>query len=314
MHRYFLQRTLLAVPTLFGISILVFAIVRLIPGGAEAAFCPQGCTEEDAHRIKQALGLDRPLLVQYWAWLTSLLSGDLGRSLHSYIPVGHELRARLPVTLELSTLALAVALLIALPVGVLAAVRQDSALDYLARGIAVATLSMPGFWLATLVIAYGGQWFHWAPPVEYRHLLEHPAENLLLMTPPALILGASISGSIMRLVRAQLLEVLRQDYIRTARAKGLSQRSVVIRHALRNALLPVVTLLGLQVPSLMSGTVILESIFQIPGMGQYLVGAIGLRDFPVIQGVNLLVATVVVFANLAVDLSYAWLDPRIRYE
>lgn len=313
MQRYLIERLVLIVPTLFGLTFLVFALVRVIPGGAESAFCAMGCTEEDAGRIRQALGLDGPVPVQYWGWLTGVARGDLGRSLHTQIPVSQEVRRRLPISLELGTLALLISLSVAIPIGALSAVRPDTLFDYFTRGAAVLLLAVPGFWLATVLIAYGGNWFNWAPPLEYRSLTESPGQHLLMLLLPALILAASSCGSLMRLTRAQMLEVLGQDYVRMARAKGLHGRTIVTRHALRNALIPVVTLVGLQIPVLVSGSVILESIFQIPGMGQYLVGAIGLRDFPVIQGVNLLLAIVVVLTNLIVDISYALLDPRVSY-
>jgi len=220
---------------------------------------------------------------------------------------------RLPVTFELGLIGLVISLLIAIPLGVYSAVRQDSLSDFIARSAAIAMLAIPGFWLATLAITLPALWFHWSPPLIFTHLRDNPTSNIKQMLLPGVILGIGLSGSIMRLTRAQMLEVLRQDYIRTSRAKGLSDRAVVYRHALRNAVVPVVTLLGLNMAVLISGTVVLESIFVLPGMGRYLLEALNNRDYPVVQAVVLLFATLIIVINLGVDLLYAWLDPRIRY-
>jgi peptide/nickel transport system permease protein len=217
------------------------------------------------------------------------------------------------VTFQLGLMAMIVGLMIALPVGIISAIRQDTAIDYVARSSAVAWLSIPSFWLGTLIIAYGGKLWGWAPPLTYKSFFESPTENLTITLLPALLLGAALSGTVMRLSRAQMLEVMRQDYIRTAWSKGLRERTIIARHAIRNAFIPVVTLVGLQVPVLVGGSVIVETIFNVPGIGRYLVTAIGQRDYPIIQGVNLVVATVIVVTNLVVDVSYSLLDPRVRY-
>jgi peptide/nickel transport system permease protein len=313
MQRYIVRRLLLMLPTLLGVTILVAALVRLIPGGAEVLFCQEGCTDKQRQEIRKSLGLDAPFPVQYVRWLSGVVHGDFGQSYQTKRDVWTDIRTRLPVTFQLGAMAMLVGLLIALPVGVLSAIRQDSLVDYLSRSTAIALLSIPGFWIGTVIIAYGGNLFNWAPPLTWKGLFESPRENLGITLIPALILGAALSGTVMRLTRAQMLEVMRQDYIRTAWSKGLRERTVVLRHAIRNAFIPVVTLVGLQVPVLVGGSVILEQIFSVPGVGRYLLSAINSRDFPIIQGVVLVVATTIIVVNLIVDVSYSLLDPRVRY-
>jgi peptide/nickel transport system permease protein len=313
MGAYLTQRLCLMLITLLGVSFIVFAMLRLIPGGVESAILGDNATPEQSAAIRHQLGLDTPIPLQYVSWLGDVVRGDLGTSVLSKRAIGPDIKARLPVTIELGLLALLFSLLLALPVGILAAVRQDTIGDYAARSLAIALLSIPGFWLGTLVITFGARWFGYAPPLTYVRLTENPAQNLEILLPPAIILGAALSGTVMRLTRAQMLEVLRQDYIRTAWSKGLPERMVLSRHALRNAAIPVVTLIGLQVPILFSGTIVLEQIFSVPGTGRYLISAVNTRDFTVIQAVALLIAAVVVLSNLVVDLMYSVLDPRIRY-
>ena len=314
MQGYLLRRLLLTVPALLGVTILVSAMVRLLPGDAVTMMMQDyGTYARDADDLRDRLGLTRPFYVQYFTWLGGIARGDFGVSLRNQTPIADDLVGRLPVTFELGVLGLIFSLLIAIPLGVYSAVRQDTPSDYLARSLAIAMLAIPGFWLATLAITLPAIWLGWTPPLRYTRLSQDPATNLSQMLLPALILGIGLSGSVMRLTRAQMLEVLRQEYVRTARAKGLAERAVVVRHALRNAIVPVVTLLGLQVTVLISGTVVLESIFVIPGMGRYLLEALSYRDYPVVQAVVLLFATLVILVNLVVDLLYAWLDPRIRY-
>jgi peptide/nickel transport system permease protein len=313
MGRYVLQRLLLVIPTLLGVTIFVSLLVRFIPGGAASAFCAEGCTAEQAAAIERSLGLDRPWPVQYVEWVGNALRGDLGEGFQNRRSVMDDIMTRLPVTLQLGIMAMIVGLLIALPVGIISAIRQDSIIDYVARSSAIAWLSLPSFWLGTLIIAYGGKYFGWAPPLTYRSFLESPIDNLTITLIPALLLGAALSGTVMRLSRTQMLEVMRQDYIRTAWSKGLKERTIIARHAIRNAFIPVITVIGLQVPILVGGSVIVETIFNVPGIGRYLVTAINQRDYPIIQGVNLVVAIVVVLTNVVVDVSYSLLDPRVRY-
>ncbi len=312
-RRYLAQRLLVAVPSLVIASLLVFALPRLIPGDVVVLMLEEKAYARDLEELRAKLGLDRPLHVQYLEWAGRVLRGDLGESLWTRRPVVAELAARLPVTLELGVLATAFALLIALPVGVLSATRQDTASDYAARSAAVLGLSVPGFWLATLVIVLPAIWWGWRPVTGFVELTRDPLAHLGQLVLPALVLGIASAAALMRLTRGMLLEVLRQDYVRTAWSKGLRGRVVVLKHGLKNALIPVVTVLGIQVAQIIGGTVVIESIFGLPGMGRFLFEAITHRDYPVIQGINLVVASVIVVLNLAVDALYAALDPRIRY-
>lgn len=315
MTTYIIRRILLMIPTLFFVTVLVFLIVRLLPGDVVENIIGQytPLTAGDREAVRHDLGLDRPWHQQYVEFVGGVFTGDFGRSLQSQQPISEALRDRLPVSLELGIMAMIIGLTVAIPIGVLAAIRQDSLPDYLARGTAIAFVAIPAFWLGTLIIVFPNVWWGWAPPIQYRPFFEDPITNLYFLSIPAAILGLGLSGATMRLTRTQMLEVLRQDYIRTAWSKGLRERTVVIRHALKNALIPVTTLVALQIPVVIGGTVVLETIFSVPGMGAYLVQAANAKDYPVIQAVNLLIALVVVSSNLTVDIVYAYLDPRIRY-
>jgi peptide/nickel transport system permease protein len=313
MRLYVARRLLLMVPTLIGVTIVVFSLVRLLPGDAVAMLLQDYAYAKDADEMRARLGLDRPAHVQYVEWLGGLLQGNLGTSLRSKTPVADELANRMPVTAELGLMAMAIGLLIAVPVGVVSAVRQDTKTDYAARSAAIGMLAIPGFWLGTLVITLPSIWWQWTPPLRYTRLWDDPGRNLGQMIIPAIILGIALSGAVMRLTRAQMLEVLRQDYVRTAAAKGLNERVVIFRHALRNAFIPVLTLLGLEVSILVGGAVVTETVFALPGMGRYLLEGIQYRDYPVIQALNLIFATLIIMTNLLVDLLYGWLDPRVRY-
>jgi peptide/nickel transport system permease protein len=269
---------------------------------------------KDLDALRAKLGLDKPLYVQYGTWLGQVMQGDLGESLWTKRPVLEEMVRRLPVSAELGAMAIVVALLLALPVGVLSAIRQDTVQDYTARSLAIIGLSVPAFWKATLIIVLPSIWFGWAPPLQFTSYAQNPWQHFSQFIAPAIILGIASGASIMRLTRALMLEVLRQDYIRTAWSKGLRERRVVVKHALKNAIIPVVTIVGIQIGQIASGTVIMETIFGLPGMGRFLVDAIYQRDYPVVQGVNLLIASIIVCVNLLVDVTYAYLDPRIRYQ
>lgn len=302
------------VPTLIGVSLLVFGMIRLLPGDAVTMMMQDyGAYAKDLEDLRAKLGLTRPFHEQYLSWLGGVARGDFGTSLRNNTPVIDDLVQRLPVTFELGMLGLAVSLLISIPLGVYSAVKQDTVSDYIARSAAIAMLAIPGFWLGTLAITLPSIWWGWTPPLRYTQFAADPGKNLTQMFLPAIILGIGLSGTIMRLTRAQMLEVLRQDFIRTARSKGLGERAVIFLHALRNAIIPVVTILGLQLSVMVSGTVVLENIFVIPGMGRLLIEAISYRDFPVVQGVMLVFAVLIIASNLLVDIVYAWLDPRIRY-
>jgi peptide/nickel transport system permease protein len=265
-------------------------------------------------QLVAALGLNKPLWTQYAHWMGNiLLAGDFGRSLWQNTPVSELLLARLPVTFQLGAMALIVALLVAIPIGAYSAMRQDTAGDYLGRSFSILMLAVPGFWMGTMVMVFPSIWWGWSPEVKFVPFAQDPLNNLKQMIIPAIILGTSLSAVTMRLTRTMMLEVLRQDYIRTAWAKGLPEKLVVARHALKNALIPVVTLIGIQAPLLIGGAVIMEQIFVIPGMGLLLLDAVNQRDYPIITGVFLIVGVAVMLINLLVDLSYGFLDPKVRY-
>jgi peptide/nickel transport system permease protein len=315
MGNYIARRILQGLLVLVLVSFLVFALVRILPGDAILMQLDQAAapTPENLEKARQELGLDRPFLEQYHTWMAGVLRGDLGYSLTSRRPVSQELLKRVSLTSHLAVLSLLIALLIALPIGVLSAVRQDTVADYCARLFAILGLSLPDFWLATVVITFLAIWFRWIPPIGFAPIWVDPARNLSQLLIPAVIIGARLAAVSMRMTRSSLLEVLRQDYIRTARAKGLRERAVIVGHAFKNAFIPVVTIIGQQFSVLLGGTVIVEFIFLQPGVGSLMLDAVQLRDYTLIQGAVLFFATVIVVMNLLVDLSYAWLDPRIRY-
>ncbi len=319
MGAYLTRRLLLMVPTLLLVSVIVFLTVRFIPGSvidimaAEMTTDSGMNTEETAKYIREQLGLDKPIYVQYWKWLTGIIRGDLGDSLWSGRSITDEMLAKLPVSVELGIWALVTGLIIALPIGIYSAIRQDTWGDYAGRTAAILAISLPGFWIATMVVVYPSIWWNWSPSMEYIPFTRNPVGNIVQFAIPGIIMGLSFSGGTMRMMRTMMLEVLRQDYIRTAWSKGLAERVVIIRHALKNALIPVVTIVGMSLPMLVAGAVVTEQIFALPGVGRYLVDAINRRDYPIISGVNLIVATAVLICNLGVDLAYGWLDPRVQY-
>jgi peptide/nickel transport system permease protein len=313
MRTYIVRRLLVAIPSLLIASLIVFTLPRLIPGDVVQLMLEEKAYGKDLEELRAKLGLDRPVYVQYFQWLSKVGRGEMGESLWTRKPVVEELARRLPVTFTLGALAIAVAVLIGIPVGVLSAVRQDGVLDFFARSAAVLGLSIPGFVKAIVVILLPAIWWGWTPLVRFVEFAKDPTGYLLQFILPAIILGIASAAGIMRLTRGMLLEVLRQDYVRTAWAKGQRERVVVLKHSLKNALIPVITVLGLQVAGIAGGAVIIETIFGLPGMGQFLVEAIVQRDYPVIQGINLIIVTIIVATNLSVDLLYAVLDPRIRY-
>jgi peptide/nickel transport system permease protein len=313
LRRYLAKRLLVAVPSLLIASLIVFTLPRLIPGDVVVLMLAEKAYAKDIDELRAKLGLDRPLPVQYVEWLGKVARGDLGESLWTRRPVVEEIGQRLPITFELALLGLVVALIIAIPVGVISAARQDTIADYVARSVAILGLSVPAFWLATLLIVLPAIWWGWRPVTGFVEFSQDPIGHVAQLLLPAAILGIAVGAALMRLTRGMLLEVLRQDYVRTAWAKGLGERVILMKHALRNAVIPVVTLLGTQLPQIIGGTVIIETVFGLPGMSRFLFDAINQRDYPVIQGVNLVVVSVIVLVNLGVDALYAVLDPRIRY-
>ena len=318
MRPYIIRRLLLVIPTLFLLSLLVFLTVRFIPGDvidAMSAELRSYGVDVDRATLERRLGLDVPVWVQYGRWIGEIfLHGTLGQSLWRDWTVEEEIFSRLPVTIELGLLAILIGLVIALPVGIYSAMRQDTAADYLGRSVAIIGLATPNFWLAIMVLIYPTIWWGWTPPLEYVPFTEHPLGNLAGFFIPSLILGTAMAAATMRMTRTMTLEVLRQDYIRTAWSKGMAERVVIVRHTLKNALIPVVTLVGLQMPILVGGAVIMENIFALPGLGRLMLDALQSRDYPVVQGTNLFFATGVVLLNLLIDLIYPYLDPRVRYE
>ena len=319
MRAYIIRRLLLLIPTLFILSILVFLSVRFIPGDVMDAMVLRlgyfDVSVVDREALAEKLGLDKPVWVQYGRWSRDIfVHGTLGNSLMHERPVEERILNRLPVTLELGLLAIVIGLLIALPVGIYSAIRQDTAADYAGRSIAIIGLAMPNFWLGIMVMIFPAIWWSWSPPMELIPFSEDPLGNLGVFLIPSLILGTAMSASTMRMTRTMMLEVLRQDYIRTAWAKGMGERVVVIRHAIKNTLIPVVTLIGLQLPILVGGAVIMENIFNLPGLGRLMLDALQDRDYPVVQGTNLFFGAAVLAVNLLIDLVYAVLDPRVRYE
>jgi peptide/nickel transport system permease protein len=307
---------------------IVFMLVRFIPGSvldmmvAEMS-ATSGEEFKDVEGLKRALGLDVSVPVQYGRWIgvlpnlegkfSGMLQGDLGRSLWTNEPISDIMRQRIPVSLELAIISHIFQWGLALPIGVFAATRQDSLLDYSGRLFAITMLSLPGFWLATMVIVYPSIWWGTMPNIVYTPLVEDPIGNIKQFILPAFITGIAGSAGLMRLTRTMMLEVLRQDYIRTAWSKGLSERTVMVRHAVKNAFIPVVTVLGAQIPTLISGQIIMEQIFALPGMGRIFVEALNQRNYPVISAINTVIAILILVMNVLVDVSYAWLDPRIRY-
>ena len=315
MYKYVIRRLLLAIPVLLLSSLIVFALMRVMPGDALIALMGESgnVSAKELAKLRHDLGLDRPYHEQYAQWLWQMVTLNPGHSIFTNEPIPVALKKAIPVTLELAALALILGLVIAIPIGVLSATHQDKPSDYVGRVVAVSGLSMPDFWLGTLVITFAAIWFQWIPPIGYASLWDDPLRNLQQFLLPAGVLGYRLASATMRMTRSTVLEVLREDYVRTAWAKGLAGRIVVYKHALKNALIPVVTIVGGQLGVLLAGTVVVETIFALPGMGRLTVEAILYRDYPIVQTNVMLVAATLVTLNLVVDLTYAWLDPRIRY-
>ena len=318
MQAYLAKRALLVIPTLLIVVTLVFVILRLVPGDPAVMLLSGSVgedtfTEEDLNKMRAKLGTDRPLIVQYGTWLGNMFKLDFGKSFHRDTPVFDTIKEKFPITLELAILSLIVSTIIAVPMGVYSALKQDSIADYVLRVISITGIAVPNFWVAVLAVYILSSYFEWLPPFDYKTFQEEPLTNMKQMVFPVIALGFSQVALMARLTRSSVLEVLREDYTRTARAKGLHEMVVVYRHALRNALLPVVTVAGYQFSTLLGGTVLIENIFNVPGMGDGLFDAIGLRDFPMIQAIVVVITIIVLLLNLIIDLLYAWLNPRIRY-
>ncbi|MGA7728437.1 MAG: ABC transporter permease [Dehalococcoidales bacterium] len=316
MRSYILRRLLLIIPTLFIVSLIVFTSIRLIPGSVVDYIVSsyEFQTKADLQQVRHELGLDKPMLEQYGIWMGQIIvHGNLGKSMITNEPVVQDVDARWPVTVELGILGLIIAQLIAIPIGIYSAIRQDSVGDFFARTFAIVAISVPNFFLATLVIVYPSIWWHYMASIKLIEFTKDPLGNLQMFIIPSIVLGISMAGLTMRMTRTMMLEVLRQDYIRTAWSKGLKERVVVLRHALKNALLPIITIIGSQISLLVGGSVIIENIFQLPGMGQLFINAIGQRDYTLVSSIVLLYAVAIVIINLITDLTYGMLDPRVHY-
>jgi len=318
MGSYIIRRILLMIPCIVIVSIVVFFTIRLIPGSILDIMVAQQQTAGEnvmtREELANMMGLDKPIYVQYGEWVGDIiLHGSFGYSLWKNYPILPQLFQRFPVSFELGVIGMLVAMIVALPIGVYSAVRQDTAGDYITRSISIAFIAIPGFWIGTMVIVYPSVWWNWSPPMEYIPFFQNPIENLKIMIIPALIMGMTMSGITMRMTRSMMLEVLRQDYIRTAWAKGARERAVILKHAMKNAFIPVISIIGLQIPTFIGGSVVMEQLFALPGIGRLTVEVLNTRDYPVLSGINLFMVAIVLITNLFVDLTYAYLDPRIRY-
>jgi len=315
MGRYILRRLLLLIPVLLGVTILVFALIHAIPGDISnfVIGTDTRITDEQRELVRKSYGLDQPLPVQYARWLGHVLQGDLGTSFRTRRDISEELSLRLPVTTQLALMAAAMAILIAIPVGVLAAVKRNSRTDYAATIGTLIGISMPNFLLATILVLIFSFKLKWLPPIGYVPFREDPVVNLKVMLMPSISLALPLAAVLMRYTRSSVLEALAHDHVRVARAKGLANRTVMSRHVLRNASIPIITVIGIQFATLLGGTVIIETIFGLPGIGRYIYESISTRDYPVVQGVTLVMATIFVLISLVVDISYAFMDPRLRH-
>ena len=330
MRAYIVRRLLLTVPTLFIVSFVIFVVIRFMPGDIVDAEISQmqeigvsqASLEEARGELMKKYGLDVPIHAQYGRWIgvypqadgtvSGLLQGDFGTSFRRHTPVLRDIAIRWPVTLELGLIAFLIANLISLPIGVYSALRQDTFSDYLVRSFAIMCMAVPSFWLGTMIVVFPSLWWGYSPPIMYTKLTEDLFENLEMFVVPAIVLGLAMTGGTMRMTRTMMLEVLRQDYVRTAWAKGLKERAVVMRHAIKNAFIPVITLIGYTLPVMIGGAVIIEQIFSLPGMGRLLVDATLTRDYTVVSGIMLVFGLGMVLINLAVDLTYGFLNPKVR--
>jgi len=324
MRAYVVRRLLIAIPTLLIVSLIIFFLMRVLPGDIVNVMMQSAEGEIDRAQVERELGLDAPLLIQYGRWMgfapqadgnfSGIFQGNWGISWWTWSPVTKLVATKWPVTLELGVMAIIVSQLIALPIGIYSAIRQDTIGDYLGRSFAILCISVPAFWIGTLIIVFPSIWWGYMPPIMMIPFFKDPIGNLGMFIIPSAVLGMALAGTTMRMTRNMLLEILRQDYVRTAWAKGLRERVVVMRHALKNALIPVITLIGIQISVLIGGTVIIEEIFCLPGMGRLLINAANHRDYPLLSGIMFLFACILVLVNIFVDLTYAYLDPRIRYK
>jgi len=321
LREYIIRRLLLVIPGVIVLTIFVFGLVRLVPGDAidvivqiTTGYRSGGLSQEKRDELRASLGLDKPIYIQYFIWMSDVVRGDLGKGLHNKLPVLDTIKQRFAVTIELVVFTMFLMVIWGISIGIFSALHQDTWMDYLLRSVAIAGLSIPYFWTAVLLLLFGSLWFNWSPPFGMNNFIEDPWTNIQQFFAPSIILAIALGSALARMTRATIIEVMRQDYIRTARAKGLVDRTVLSRHALKNAMIPVVGLIGVEFAFALGGTVILERIWTLPGMGQLMLTAIERRNYPMIQGIILILGSLVMVVNLLVDLSYAWLNPRIRYQ
>ena len=321
MHRYLARRLIFGVLTAVLVSLLVFALMRIAPGDVAQSVAAQQAggeegtvSEEDLERIREALGLNEPLHIQYWSWMSGFVRGDWGNSLFTRRPVFAEFQKKIAVTIEIVVASEIIAIALGIPAGVLMALRQDSKTDYVIRILSLAGLSIPSFLSATLLLVFGAYLLRWSPPIGYVPLWEDPVINFKQFIWPAVMVGYISAATKARMMRSTMLEVLRQDYIRTAQAKGLREYVVTMRHALKNAFIPVITVIGITMALSLGGSVVIERVFELPGIGRYILDGMLQRDYPVVQSLVLVFAAAVIVVNLVVDISYGWLDPRVRYQ
>ncbi|WP_173915424.1 ABC transporter permease [Halobacillus sp. Marseille-Q1614] len=314
MTTYILRRILMLIPVLFGVSVFIFIVMRIVPGDLAMTILGNNATPESIKQLREDFGLNLPLYVQYLNWIGGVLTGDFGESMRTGKEVLPDILNRFKLTFELTLLSAIISWIIAIPLGVIAAIKRNSKTDFGVRLISLLGVSIPNFALAIIIILVLSLAFSYSPPIEYVGFFENPLKNLEIMIIPSIVLGTSMAGAVMRMTRSSVLEILRQDFIRTIRAKGAKERLVIFQHALRNAMIPILTVIGLQVGTLLGGTVIIEQIFSLPGLGQLVLTAINQRDFIVVQGAVLFIAFVFVFINLLVDVLYSYLDPRIKYK
>jgi peptide/nickel transport system permease protein len=314
MRKYVIKRILMVLPVLFGISVLVFSMARLIPGDVVAVMLGTNTDPKTAAELRHFLGLDQPMWQQYLEWLWKLVRGDMGVSLRTGRSVAGEIIKQFPATVELATTGMVLSLLVAIPIGTISAVRRNTWLDYSGRIVAILGVATPDFWLGTMLILVFALWLRVLPAAGYAPLLHDPLQSMRYMILPAFSLGTALMAVVMRMTRSTMLEVVRQDYIRTARAKGVAERMIVYKHALRNALIPVVTVIGMQAGYILGGSVIIEQVFARPGIGRLALQAINQRDYPMVQGAVLFITLIFVTINLMVDVVYAYIDPRIHYQ
>lgn len=319
MHRYLLNRLVYSVPTLIGITILIFIAMRVIPGDPLAMISNEGqgthrLTDEELAAARRSLGLDRPYVVQYLDWMGDVLRGNMGTSFWRGEPIADLIMRRGPITAQIALMAIVLSWLLGVPIGLLSAIKRNTVADYAIRGVVTFFMAVPSFWIGLVVVLIGVLWFTWRPPLTIVYFWDDPSRNLQMTIGPALALGLGLAAVTARMTRSSVLEVLHDDFVRTARAKGLRDQAVVWRHVFRNALLPVITLSGLALGGLLGGSVAVERAFSVPGLGLALVQALGERDWTMIQNLVLLYGVIFTLVNLLVDLSYAALDPRIRYQ